>query len=121
MRLVTHNMLRSNVKGATNGYPLGLEATQVVTEESEYSSEMLERLLCRVDYSVLYNAAASVNIELPTSAPNDRNDDFLRKAHHALLEVHIVEGTLICPDTGRRFPIQNGIPNMLLHEDELGD
>jgi multifunctional methyltransferase subunit TRM112 len=28
-------------------------------------------------------------------------------------------GHLVCPDTGRRFPINDGIPNMILHEDEL--
>ena len=37
----------------------------------------------------------------------------------ALFEIHIMEGTLICPDTLREFPIKDGIPNMILHEDEL--
>lgn len=26
---------------------------------------------------------------------------------------------LISPKTGRRFPVNKGIPNMLLHEDEV--
>jgi multifunctional methyltransferase subunit TRM112 len=30
-----------------------------------------------------------------------------------------VEGILLCPDTGRKFPIKDGIPNMILHEDEV--
>ena len=34
-------------------------------------------------------------------------------------QVEIVEGSLICPETGREFPIINGIPNMLLNEDEV--
>ncbi|KAH8097158.1 hypothetical protein JL720_37 [Aureococcus anophagefferens] len=33
--------------------------------------------------------------------------------------VHVVKGALVCPKSGRRFPINNGIPNMLLHEDEV--
>lgn len=37
----------------------------------------------------------------------------------ALFEIHVMEGTLICPDTQREFPIKDGIPNMILHEDEL--
>ena len=37
----------------------------------------------------------------------------------ALFEIHVMEGTLICPDTEREFPIKDGIPNMILHEDEL--
>ena len=44
---------------------------------------------------------------------------FLRKVHHALLEVTVVEGHLECPESGRKFPIENTIPNMLLNEDEV--
>ena len=36
-----------------------------------------------------------------------------------ILQVEIQEGYLECPETGRKFPITNGIPNMLLNEDEL--
>jgi hypothetical protein len=28
---------------------------------------------------------------------------------------------LTCPETGRKFPVTKGIPNMLLHEDEVWD
>ena len=47
------------------------------------------------------------------------DDDFLRKFHRALLELVLQEGALICPETGRRFPVQKGIPNLLLNEDEV--
>ncbi|MFS7888297.1 hypothetical protein Hanom_Chr00s000001g01593281 [Helianthus anomalus] len=60
--------------------------------------------------------------ELPNEFPDQtvvESDEFLRKSHHALLEVHLEEGTLVCPETGRRFPVNKGIPNMLLHEDEV--
>lgn len=43
----------------------------------------------------------------------------LNKIHHLLLEVDVVEGHLECPETGRVFPISQGIPNMLLNEDEV--
>ncbi|XP_062147462.1 uncharacterized protein LOC133856266 isoform X1 [Alnus glutinosa] len=46
------------------------------------------------------------------------SDDFLNKFHHALLELHLEKGALVCPETARRFPVNQGIPNMLLHEDE---
>ena len=39
--------------------------------------------------------------------------------HRALFDIHVQEGMLVCPDTGREFPIKEGIPNMILHEDEL--
>lgn len=28
-----------------------------------------------------------------------------------------MEGELVCPETGRKFPVRQGVPNMLLHED----
>lgn len=43
----------------------------------------------------------------------------MKKAHHVLLEIEIIDGELICPETGRKFPINNGIPNMLLNEAEV--
>lgn len=33
------------------------------------------------------------------------------------MEVHLLEGELVCPETGRKFPVRQGVPNMLLHED----
>lgn len=58
---------------------------------------------------------------LPDAVTDDmlQNDDaFLQLYHHALLEVGLEEGALICPETGRRFPVSKGIPNLLLNEDE---
>ncbi|KAL8241277.1 hypothetical protein R6Q59_014632 [Mikania micrantha] len=56
--------------------------------------------------------------KLPDQSVLD-SDEFLRKFHHALLELHLQEGALVCPETGRRFPVNKGTPNMLLHEDEV--
>jgi multifunctional methyltransferase subunit TRM112 len=47
-----------------------------------------------------------------------KNEDLLKKLHHILLEIEVMEGDLECPETGRKFPIKNGIPNMLVTEDE---
>jgi multifunctional methyltransferase subunit TRM112 len=47
------------------------------------------------------------------------DDEFLKKMHRILLEYEVEEGELICPETGRKFPITKGIPNMLLQETEL--
>ncbi len=60
---------------------------------------------------------------LPASLPDsyEDNEEFLKAAHHALLEVEVVEGELECPETGRKFPITGGIPNMLLQEDEVSN
>ena len=34
-------------------------------------------------------------------------------------QIEIDEGSLECPETGRKFQIKQGIPNMLLNEDEI--
>jgi multifunctional methyltransferase subunit TRM112 len=76
----------------------------------------------RVDYSVLKAAAEQMGV---TGLPDELTDelledvDVLQKLHHSLLEVHLEEGALICPETGRRFPVSQGIPNMLLNDDEV--
>lgn len=35
------------------------------------------------------------------------------------LQIHILEGALVCPHCARAYPIAKGIPNMLLKEDEI--
>ena len=44
---------------------------------------------------------------------------FLTEISHFCCQVEVIEGDLICPETGRKFPVSNGIPNMLLKEDEV--
>jgi multifunctional methyltransferase subunit TRM112 len=46
------------------------------------------------------------------------DEELLKSLHRVLLEVEVIEGELECPETGRKFPIRNGIPNMLVGEDE---
>jgi multifunctional methyltransferase subunit TRM112 len=59
--------------------------------------------------------------KLPEMAPSEEenDEDILKTVHHALIEVEVTEGFLVCPESGREFPITNGIPNMLLNEDEV--
>lgn len=61
----------------------------------------------------------STSTHLQMDEANKTDDSFLQLVHKLLLDVHVLEGSLVCPETGRRFPINNGIPNMLLHEDEV--
>lgn len=77
----------------------------------------------RLEWTAVKNAAEIVGCaDIPDemNIETSVNDtDFLQKLHHLLLEIEIVNGTLVCPETGRIFPINNGIPNMLLNEDEV--
>ena len=45
--------------------------------------------------------------------------DAICDLHRVLFDVYLVEGWLVCPDTGRKFPVKECIPNMILHEDEI--
>lgn len=57
----------------------------------------------------------NVESKLPAAVPDDyaSNEEFLQALHHVLMEIEIVAGTLVCPETAKRFPIKDGIPSML--------
>lgn len=38
MRLITHNMLKSNIKGVEKGFPLGIEVLKKEEQELEFNS-----------------------------------------------------------------------------------
>jgi len=121
MRLFTHNLLRCNIKNVKSGYPLKIEVVKLEEREEEFNPEFLKNILPKINWSVLVQAAAAFKVELPaTVTPADLATEALqRRLHHALVEVELVEGFLVCPETGRKFPVTKGIPNMLLHEDEV--
>ena len=130
-RLITHNMLQCNVRGVENGYPLIIEVEEVdgAIEEipSAFDSEQIKILARKINWKCLLSAAR--NIEFPMQIFEDcedtpadsmlSNDSFLMSVHKLLFDIHVNKGYLICPESGRKFPINDGIPNMLLHEDEV--
>ncbi|KAL2077095.1 hypothetical protein ACEWY4_026599 [Coilia grayii] len=122
MKLLTHNMLTSHVKGVTKGYPLLIKATEVKVNEVDFNPQFISRMIPKIEWSALIQAAEGLGHlqDLPSAVAPDfeSNEDFLRKVHRALLEVEVIEGCLQCPESGREFPISRGIPNMLLNEDE---
>ena len=103
----------------------------------EFNPDFIRRMINRIEWTALRKIIISisgVNIfldqamemvgqagKLPEVAPTeDENDeDLLKKVHHALVEIEVVQGHLECPESGRQFPITNGIPNMLLNENEV--
>jgi len=139
MRLLTHNMLVSNVKGVDSVYPLNIEVEEMQEEEVDFNAglwlaflsiksaslslrfvDFILATIPKLDWRGFQHGALALGIEeLPENPSEELNEEALRKIHHALLEVHVVTGYLVCPSSGRKFPIQNGIPNMLLHPDEL--
>ncbi|XP_058684712.1 multifunctional methyltransferase subunit TRM112-like protein [Poecile atricapillus] len=124
MKLLTHNLLSSHVPGLRpgGGFPLRIEAVEVQVRPVPFNAAFVARLLPRLRWDALREAAESLGrpSELPPEPlPNSESDEeFLRRVHHVLLEVEVLEGSLQCPDSGRRFPISKGVPNLLLSEDE---
>ncbi|KAL6657569.1 hypothetical protein ACP70R_005349 [Stipagrostis hirtigluma subsp. patula] len=131
MRLLTHNMLASNVRGVTSGFPLKLEPVKWCTKEVELNADFIRGMLPKIDWKALVAATRALGLPelLPEEQPAedeifaegaaDVEGSAIRRIHHALLEIHIEEGTLVCPESSRAFPIDKGIPNMMLHEDEV--
>ena len=123
MRLLTHNMLKCNAKGVKHGYPLQIEVGKTETRETEFNPEFIKNMIPKLDYPVFVTAAKQLASEtaLPEALTDEMkaDEEILKKIHHALMEVVLVEGNLICPESGRKFPVNNGIPNMLLNEDEV--
>lgn len=115
-------MLSCNIKGVTNGFPLGLEIVKHEVKEVEFNSDFIRNMFVKIEWKALVDAAKSMGYEeLPeeVDSPMLESDEFLKRFHHALLELHLEEGALVCPETGRKFPVVKGIPNMLLNEDEV--
>lgn len=149
MRLFTHNMLRCNIKGVERGYPLRIEAITTTIIEEPYNSgksfipyiglpslsvDKVRAMLEKIDYEALKSAADDLSIRVLQDYESIHPGDeiFLRIVHHLLFEFHVLEGHLVCPESGlfdnlkviichlgRKFPVTGGIPNMLLHEDEV--
>ncbi len=79
-------------------------------------------MLRRLDWSALRATAADLGIaELPEHIPEDaaRDEAFLRSVHELIFEIHVLDGSLVCPHCGRVYPIIRGIPNMVLNDDEV--
>ena len=127
--------------------PLFVLASKTVKKvdivKTEFNQEFIKGILTKIDYDALRNAVSQTKrkfwndlnhtrfnifltsttetIKLPEKITDEmiENVEFLKVLHHVLLEIVVVEGQLICPESGRIFPISQGIPNMLLNEDEV--
>ena len=130
--------MQSHVKGVKNGYPLLLEVSEKKINDIDFNPDFVTRMLGKIDWSVLKNAAhqcfqmdqsdsssfPTIPDEVPISQSGSSGDSaqydeqFLKAAHHLMMEVEIMEGFLVCPESGRKFKITRGIPNMLLTENE---
>ena len=98
---------------------MGIEALNVVVENTPFDREMVLKMLPRLNYDAIVAANKQLSpstegklTELPEKLPSDIDDELLQALHHVLYDIHLVEGFLICPGTGRKFPVKDSIPNM---------
>ncbi|ORZ32080.1 hypothetical protein BCR44DRAFT_34699 [Catenaria anguillulae PL171] len=122
VRLLTHNMLQCHVKNCNNGFPLRFDNPEIEISEQEINTDFLVNMLPRIHWPALRSTATELGLqELPESMPEDAatNQDFLQLLHRILMETAIKSGSMVCPNCEHVYPIRDGIPNMLLNEDEV--
>lgn len=98
-------------------------------EESPVDRELVTNVVNKIEYAALLQACQQLAgqcaslpelpAELPAADDLIQNDALIASLHTVLFDIHVTEGNLICPGTGRKFSIKEGIPNMVLHEDEM--
>ena len=108
MKLLTHNMLTSkSMKKVVTGYPLLIQARDVKVMEVEFKQDFVARIIPKVDWECLCRAAEQLGHldDLPTSVPDnyESNVEFLKKAHHVLLEVRYPEFSSIARKSSSRL------------------
>ena len=105
-------------------FPLRIEVAEGGIEQraTDFVPELAARMLSKLDWDALRQTAGELGIaQLPAAPPPqpEADEGFLRSVHDLVLDIHIVEGALVCPNCARSYPIKKGIPNMLLRDDEL--
>lgn len=83
--------------------------------------EFVKHTLPILHWESLVLAAKALGLEsLPSEVTTElaQDEDFLRALYHVLMNVHLVNGMLTCTETGREFPVTDGIVNMILEESE---
>jgi multifunctional methyltransferase subunit TRM112 len=66
----------------------------------------VKEMLRKIDYEALKSAANDLSIHnlhehaAPPTNLEECDEIFLRMIHHLLFEIHVIEGNLICPQSG---------------------
>ncbi|CAO1636168.1 unnamed protein product [Jaminaea pallidilutea] len=129
MRLLTHNLLACAARSClttSQNFPLAFKDVELEIVETEYSETFMRGLLGggKIEWKGLVDTCRSLGEEsLPETGPDPSDgmidEELLKKLHHILLEIHVVQGSMVCPNCSHNYAIRNGIPNMLLAEHEV--
>ncbi|KAJ8928108.1 hypothetical protein NQ314_019334 [Rhamnusium bicolor] len=85
MKLLTHNMLTSKcMKGVSVGYPLGISASDVRVSEMDFNPDFVAKMIPKLDWPVLYNAAESIgqleNLPKEVTDNFENDHEFFKKS-----------------------------------------
>ena len=115
----------SRTLDGSKNYPLKIvlaEGESMKQESSEFNPELIKNVLPKLNWSVLKQSANELQLaDLPNELPSDYASDvaFLQSVHDLIMDIHILQGFLLCPNCARKYPIINGVPNMILKDDEV--
>ena len=71
-----------------------------------------------VDYALVLSLAQHIKATVPASK-EAVDENSLRAVFRVIAEVDIVQGELGCESCGRKYPIVDGIPNLILDDKEI--
>uniref|UniRef100_A0A452RJI6 tRNA methyltransferase activator subunit 11-2 n=1 Tax=Ursus americanus TaxID=9643 RepID=A0A452RJI6_URSAM len=124
MKLLTHNLLSSHVRGVgPRGFPLRLQATEVRINPVEFNPDFVARMIPKVEWAALLEAADTVRTlpQVPKGPIEgyEHDEKFLRQMHHVLLEVRT--GPSLASLAGHKETVPpSGIQSGGSHGDSIG-
>ena len=126
MKAITHNILICNIKKceeSKKNFPFIIIANKVENKPSKFDIELTKKLYESLDKEALNEFCKDLNIVKYDFTKIDDNikkeNEFWEYVHKVIDETLIIEGNLKCPNCQREFPIINGIPDMVLRDDEM--
>ena len=82
MRLITHNMLKCNVKGVTNGFPLKIEVEKSEVQETDFNAHFVKNFIPKLEWGALVEAA-KVFGEPETDLPEEYSEEMAEDGIYA--------------------------------------
>ena len=116
MRILSHNSLKCPAKDVIEGYPMLLEVDELEVVETECNPTFIKSILPTLDWKAILIAADAIGLKgIPVEYNSSLLDDndFILALHNLLLDIHVIKGNLVCPESARRFPIENRIVDMM--------
>ena len=126
MKAITHNILICNIKkceDSKKNYPFIIIPNKIENKPSKFDIDLTKKLYEQLDKEALNQFCKDLNIVKYDFTKIDDNikkeNEFWEYVHKVIDETLIIEGNLKCPNCQREFPVINGIPDMVLRDDEM--